>query len=118
MIIVEGIGHVNIPVSQLDTSIEFYGDIFDFELESKKGGEAELILDNFRIRLIQSPHAGVELGYPILSFIMDVDDFTEAISELEEKNVKIVKGPEATDNGECLTFADPNQNLIEIYYEN
>ncbi len=118
MIIVEGIGHVNIPVSQLDASIEFYQDVFDFELESKKATEALLTLDSFKIRLVQSPQAGVETGYPVLSFIMDVDDFTEAISELEEKNVKIVRGPESYENGESLTFSDPNQNLLEIYYEN
>ncbi|MCZ8156629.1 MAG: VOC family protein [Leptospira sp.] len=116
MIIVEGIGHVNIPVSQLEASIEFYREIFDFEVETKKESEAILSLDSFKIRLVQS--APKDQSMPVISFVMDVDDFTEAISELEEKNVKIVRGPEGTENGESLTFADPSQNLIEIYYEN
>lgn len=117
MIIVEGIGHVNIPVSQLDASIEFYKEIFDFEVESKKETEAILSLDSFKIRLVAEDSASAKT-MPVISFIMDVDDFTEAISELEEKNVKIVRGPESTDTGESLTFTDPSQNLIEIYYEN
>ncbi|TGL60302.1 VOC family protein [Leptospira ognonensis] len=116
MIIVEGIGHVNIPVSQLEASIEFYREIFDFEVETKKETEAILSLDSFKIRLVQT--APKDQSMPVISFVMDVDDFTEAISELEEKNVKIVKGPEGTENGESLTFSDPSQNLIEIYYEN
>ncbi|MCZ8342056.1 MAG: VOC family protein [Leptospira sp.] len=116
MIIVEGIGHVSIPVSNLDASIDFYCDIFDFEVETKKANEAFLTLDSFRIRLVKAEVP--ERSLPSLSFIMDVDDFTEAISELEEKNVKIVKGPEGTDSGESLTFQDPSQNLIEIYYSN
>ncbi|EMJ89261.1 VOC family protein [Leptospira meyeri] len=116
MIIVEGIGHVSIPVSQLDTSIDFYRDIFDFEVEAKKATEAILSLDSFRIRLVKAEVSDRSL--PLLSFVMDVDDFTEAISELEEKNVKIIKGPEGTDSGESLTFADPSQNLIEIFYSN
>ncbi|BDA80466.1 dioxygenase [Leptospira kobayashii] len=117
MIIVEGIGHVNIPVTQLDASIEFYREIFDFEVETKKDAEAILSLDSFKIRLVKST-ISPDQTLAALSFVMDVDDFTEAITELEEKNVKIVRGPESTDSGESLTFADPNQNLIEIYYEN
>ncbi|TGN17134.1 VOC family protein [Leptospira idonii] len=117
MIIVEGIGHVNIPVSQLEASIEFYREIFDFEVETKKDAEAILSLDSFKIRLVKGNVAS-EQTMPVISFVMDVDDFTEAITELEEKNVKIVKGPESTESGESLTFTDPNQNLIEIYYEN
>lgn len=116
MIIVEGIGYISIPVTELDASIDFYTDTFDFELESKKANEAYLVLDSFRIRLLQVEAANRNL--PVLSFVMDVDDFTEAISELEEKNVKIVRGPESTDSGESLTLADPSQNLIEIYYLN
>ncbi|MDF3818452.1 VOC family protein [Leptospira sp. 96542] len=116
MIIVEGIGHVSIPVSQLEPSIEFYRDIFDFELETKKESEAILSLDSFKIKLVKTEVADRSLA--VLSFVMDVDDFTEAIEELEEKNVKIVKGPEGTDSGESLTFLDPSQNLIEIFYSN
>jgi catechol 2,3-dioxygenase-like lactoylglutathione lyase family enzyme len=120
MIIVEGIDYVTLPVAKLETSIEFYSDLFDFELIEKKDGQYALItLDSYKIRLLQVSkfqNPFYDLQIPTISFLMDVDDFTEAISEIEEKKIAILKGPEANDKGEYLIFSDPDKNLIEISY--
>ncbi len=54
---------------------------------------------------------------PVLSFRLDVDDFSDAITELERKKIHIVEGPITTSKGESLLFQDPSGNLIELYYE-
>jgi len=121
MIIVEGIDHINIAVTDLEASAKFYSDLFDFEvLNDRESDSLTMTLDPIKIRLIKTAKVQNQLsglGLPTLSFTMDIDDFTEAINEIEAKGIKIEKGPEGIDGGESLLFADPNGNLIEIYYQ-
>jgi catechol 2,3-dioxygenase-like lactoylglutathione lyase family enzyme len=116
MIIVEGLDHVNIPVSNLDTSKDFYVDLFDFEVEEEDGDAVIMGLDSHKLRLIKVDSVDPR-PFPLVSFIMDVDDFTEAISEMEAKDIKIVLGPEGNSKGEYLVFSDPDSNQIEIFYQ-
>ena len=122
MIIVEGIDHLNIPVSDLNKSAKFYSDIFDFEILGEQTENSVVMsLNPIKIRLVKMAEVKnylTEKNMSTLSFILDMDDFTEAITELENKEVKIVKGPESTADGESLTFGDPDNNLIEIFYKN
>lgn len=116
MIIVEGLDHVNIPVSNLDISKDFYVDLFDFEVEEEDGDAVVIGLDSHKLRLVKVDQVDPR-PFPTVSFIMDVDDFTEAISEMESKNIKIVLGPEGNSKGEYLIFSDPDSNQIEIFYQ-
>lgn len=106
---------INIPVSNLEASSDFFSDLFDCEvLESSE----EIIILSFepvRIKLHLTKDFS-PLAIPIVSLGMDVDDFTEAIQELEDKDIQIKTGPESNGNGETLTFEDPDGNLIEIFY--
>ncbi|MBE7412585.1 MAG: VOC family protein [Leptospiraceae bacterium] len=121
MIIVENIDHINIAVTDLESSAKFYSELFDFEVLNNRDNESILMtLDPIKIKLIKIDKVKnqlTELGLPTLSFTMDVDDFTEAINEIEAKKIKIEKGPEEIDGGESLLFSDPSGNLIEIYYQ-
>ena len=119
MIIVEGIDHINIPVTDLERSKNFYSDIFDFEVTEETEDFVMMSLDPFKIRLVKFSEVKSQLtesNLPVMSFILDIDDFTEAISELETKTVKILKGPEGITGGESLTMSDPDENLIELFY--
>jgi catechol 2,3-dioxygenase-like lactoylglutathione lyase family enzyme len=121
MIIVEGIDHVSIAVTNLSASAKFYSDLFDFEvLDDSNSKFTMMTLDPIKVKLVQVDKVENQLSgsvTPVLSFVMDVDDFTEAISEIEEKGIKIVKGPESAGKGESLVFKDPDNNLIEIFYQ-
>jgi len=121
MIIVEGINHVNLAVSDLKASVKFYSDLFDFEIiDDSHKGYIVMTLDPIKVKLIKVEKVENQLSalkQPSISFIMDVDDFTEAITEIEEKEIQIVRGPETTESGgETLIFKDPDNNLIEIFY--
>lgn len=114
--IVEGIDHINIPVTNLSKSTSFYSELFDFDIEEESSSHAILDLDPMRIKLIQVDKVSPG-SLPVISFILDVDDFTEAIEEIEEKGIKIFKGPETIGKGEYLIFSDPDNHLIEIFYQ-
>ena len=51
--IVEGIDHINIPVTNLSKSTSFYSELFDFDIEEESSSHAILDLDPMRIKLIQ-----------------------------------------------------------------
>ncbi len=116
MIIVEGLDHVNIPVSDLEVSKQFYSDLFDFEVEEESSDAVVMGLDSHKIRLVKVSNVDPR-PFPLVSFVMDVDDFTEAISEMEQKKISILRGPESNKKGEFLVFTDPDSNQLEIFYE-
>ena len=121
MIIVEGVNHINLAVTDLKAAVKFYSDLFDFEvIDDSHKGYVVMSLDPIKVKLIKVEKVENQLTglkQPTISFILDVDDFTEAITEIEEKELQIVRGPEATEGGgETLIFKDPDNNLIEIFY--
>jgi len=117
--ILEGLHHISLGCSELDRSIAFYCDLLGFEVQEQADHYALLLLDPISIRLHVIPDFRSPVKNPgemSLSFVLDVDDFTDAIAELEEKNVEILKGPVVIENGEAILIADPDGNLIELFY--
>lgn len=122
MIIVEGLKYITLAVTDLEKSTHFYSDIFDFEVleETKTENSVILELEPVHLRLVQVGKVEnqlTKLKIPLLSFEVDVDDFTEAIGELEEREIRILIGPELQGEGERLVFEDPDKNLVEIFYK-
>ena len=82
MILLENMHHISLGTSNLEKSIRFYCDLFEFEvLEEEANKFAVLRLVNFCIRLNYIPSYTCALQNPgesSMSFILDVDDFTDA----------------------------------------
>ena len=119
--IIEGLDSVSIAVKDTKASAKFYSELFGFEIEDDSNPKAIILsLEPTKLKLVQVDSVSNQLSsssLPVLSFTMDEDDFTDAISEIEEKGIKIVKGPEAISKGESLLLADLDHNLIEIFYQ-
>ena len=112
--------HISLGSSNLQNSISFYGDILDFEVLEQDTSYTVLRLDPISIRLNQIDGYRSQVqnpGHACLTFILDVDDFTKAIQELEEKDIEILQGPVAIEGGESILIADPDGNLIELFYK-
>jgi predicted enzyme related to lactoylglutathione lyase len=118
MIIVEGINHVSLPVTNLAASVKFYSDLFDFEVvDDSNKNFIYMTMDPIQLKLVKVDKIENNSKFPAISFAMDVDDFTEAIEEIEEKGLKIHSGPEGTDSGELVVISDLDGNLIELFYQ-
>ncbi|MBV6492343.1 MAG: hypothetical protein LDLANPLL_00336 [Turneriella sp.] len=102
------------PAKNLQKAIEFYTQFLDFEVVEESSTVAMVAFDNLQVRLDSTLEAYAKV--PVISFLLDVDDFTEALQEIEEENISIAKGPFETEDGESVYVADPNGNLIELYY--
>jgi len=120
MILLESFHRISLGCGDIQKSVAFYRDILDFEAVEEEETHAVLHLDPLTIRLNFMENFKNPTTNPAefsLSFILDVDDFTNAIQELEKNDVEILNGPLAIDNGESLLISDPSGNLIELFYQ-
>lgn len=119
MIVLESLDHISLGSSNLKRSIDFYVDVLDFEVAEETDRYAIVQLDHFSLRLNHVDGYSCATENPSafsLSFVLDVDDFTNAISELEEKKIPIVIGPVMIEGGESMVIRDPDGNWIELFY--
>lgn len=118
MIVIESINDIGITVSDLDKSIEFYKELFDFEVIDKKTeGQVYMRMGDIIICLYEVKGYQNQQGCKNrISFYVDEEDFDDALDEIEELEIEIVYGPENIRNGRSVVFLDPDHNQIEISY--
>lgn len=116
MIVVETLAHINVPATDIKKSLDFYTLFLDFEEVKQSEKEAVVSFNAVNLRLVKSEKLK-PASYPILSFVLDVDDFTEALQEIEEKEIPIIQGPFEIEKGEAVYIQDPAGNLIELFYQ-
>jgi catechol 2,3-dioxygenase-like lactoylglutathione lyase family enzyme len=117
--LLEGLHHISLGSADLKRSVAFYQDVLGLDLVEE--GEQHVLLsqDPVTIRLNLIPGYKSKITNPgelSLSFILDVDDFTNAVQELEENEIEILTGPVGIQGGESLLISDPDGNLIELFY--
>jgi len=118
MIVIESLNHINLPAHDLEKSVEFYSMLLDFEEIASDAESATISFDDkLFIKLVKTDASPINSNFPIFSFIMDIDDFTEALQEIEANNITIVSGPNEMNGGENLLIADPAGNTLELYYQ-
>ncbi|MBP7584737.1 MAG: VOC family protein [Spirochaetes bacterium] len=119
MIVIEALDHIGITVSNLDKSIEFYRDLFDFEIVEKFGDtrQAFLRVGDVMLGLYEvSGYRNQDGTKNHLSFYVDEEDFDDAMDEINDKGITVVFGPENIRKGKSVIFLDPDGNQIEICY--
>lgn len=120
MIVLESLDHISLGSSNLKKSIDFYVDVLDFEVAEETDTYVLIQLDYLTLRLNYVEGFKCQQENPSmfsLSFILDVDDFTQALSDLEEKKIPIVIGPIVIEGGESIIIQDPDGNWIELFYK-
>ncbi|MPM00611.1 Metallothiol transferase FosB [bioreactor metagenome] len=112
---------VTVTVKNLKESIKFYEDILKLEIirefSPMEGtnivflkGESSVMLEliEYENKSIAGSNSRVSIGFEVL-------DLDNKIKELEEKDIKIIRGPIKTGGGEKFIFIeDPNGVEIEI----
>ncbi|MCU0822068.1 MAG: VOC family protein [Spirochaetes bacterium] len=117
MIIIETINHVGVTVSNLENSIKFYKELFDFEVVENNSKQAFIREGEILLCLIESADYKVPKNAKNrVSFSVDEDDFEDAVKEINNKGLTIVQGPENIRDGQSVIFLDPDGNQIEISY--
>jgi len=119
MIIIENIDHVGLTVSSLDKSIQFFKELFDFEIVERITNANQAFIRVGDIILYLNEVSGYRCPEETknhISFYIDEEDFDDAVDELGEREVPIVFGPENLRKGQSVVFLDPDGNRIELCY--
>jgi catechol 2,3-dioxygenase-like lactoylglutathione lyase family enzyme len=117
MIVIESISYLGLTVSNLENSIKFYRDLFDFEVIENNSNQALIKEGEIIISLNEVEKFKIQENLKNrVSFIVDEDDFEDAVDELNEKKIPIVSGPENIRKGQSVVFLDPDGNHIELCY--
>ena len=100
-----GINHVALEVDDIDAALEFYGELFEFELRGRIGGRMAFLDAGDQFIALAAPRkmASDETRH----FGLVVDDKEAAIAALERQGIEI-------ERGRFLDFRDPWGNLVQI----
>jgi catechol 2,3-dioxygenase-like lactoylglutathione lyase family enzyme len=119
MIVIEKLNYIGLTVSNLEESISFYKEFFDFDVVDKISGSDQAFLKMGDLLISLSEVEGYknqEGTKNTISFFVDEEDFDDALDEIEENEIRIVYGPENLRNGRAVVFLDPDDNQIELSY--
>ena len=119
MIVIESLNYIVITVSDLDKSIKFYKELFDFDVVENisNAGQAFLKMGDMVLSLVEvAGYKNSGDSKHCISFYVDEEDFDDAMDEIEETGLKIVLGPENIRKGQRVIFEDPDGNHIELSY--
>ena len=116
--------HCGFQVRDMDNAIRFYTDKLSFKLDFRSVNEEEreeyafLSNGNAKLELIRdmvNEYVPPEIKKPYCPhFCIEIENMEGAMKELENKNVKIIKGPLKIENEETwVYFADEDNNVLE-----
>ena len=115
---ITGTDFLIIGSTDVDRSVEFYGDVLGLERGKQWGNMPgyEFETGNLTIAVIQSDAFGLEFKPSTNPLEFRVEDFEAAKSELESKGVEFRGDP--IDSGVCLQtfFEDPDGNVLGIHH--
>jgi len=121
LIQIRAIDHINFRVKNLEESIRFYRDLFDFEEKERgmRNGEPWAIIgtpDVAYFCLYQKPHSErCDKGLRINHFGFHIKNFDETEKKLRTMGIKVFyDGPIKWKHSRSLYFEDPSGYEIEI----
>ncbi len=118
MVFIETFEHLALASSNLQETKKFYADLLGFEIleETDEALKLQLGTLNLLFSLVSDYTGNKELKNRIV-FVLDTDEFTEALQELEEKNIELLEGPITTPGGEAIYLEDPDSHILELTYQ-
>jgi predicted enzyme related to lactoylglutathione lyase len=112
---IDGISVVWVPVSDMDKSLEFYGDTLGLDIEQQEDDWSMVVAGAVRIGLNgrNEETSGGE-GGAVIAFAVS-DTIEDAVSELSAAGVEIAGDVSEHPWGKVATFVDPDGNELQLY---
>lgn len=123
-----GLHHAALSVSDLDASIQWYGDLFGFEPTFRQDSETRRVVvmrfpeSRQTLGLVQHPGATdafnpQNLGLDHVAFSVPTGDDLEAWAHRFDERGMTHSGPIETPFGGMLNFSDPDGIALALFWE-
>ena len=112
---VSSIDHINMSVKNLAQSVEFYKNLFGFEIKKEQPEEKSKIIGNDNVKLCLYEDSEMKPEGAIAHFGFHVENFDEIIKICTSLGVKIYyDGPVQFEKSRSIYISDPNGYDIEL----
>lgn len=112
---VSSIDHINMSVKNLAQSVEFYKNLFGFEIKKEQPEEKSKIIGDDNVKLCLYEDSEMKPEGAIAHFGFHVENFDEIIKTCESLGVKIYyDGPVQFEKSRSIYISDPNGYDIEL----
>ncbi|MFS0862685.1 VOC family protein [Fredinandcohnia sp. 179-A 10B2 NHS] len=111
--------HVGIQVQNMEESIRFYKNCFDFSVEQLLELEGERVVflksEEIIVELVEPEEKEPTLDTKTIHFSWQVSDLSNWMEQLAISNLLPIEGPLVLNNGWSIVFYQgPNQEIIEL----
>ncbi len=113
------IDHVGLNVRNLDESIGFYQQLFDFDVIEKWDSPRQAFVGKSGVvlGLIEAPEYDFsQFTMAHIAFPCKPSEFKGMVASVNKSGAGIVSGPKPQRGGETILFRDPSGNIIEVCY--
>jgi len=112
---ISSIDHINMSVKNLAQSVEFYKNLFGFEIKKEQPEEKSKIIGNDNVKLCLYEDSEMKPEGAIAHFGFHVENFDEIMKICTSLGVKIYyDGPVQFEKSRSIYINDPNGYDIEL----
>jgi len=116
-LIVNGIDHLNMEVTNINESLEFYNQLFGFTVLKEQPEENSKIIGNEKVKLclyeIEEFHGYTKKGFH--HFGLHIENFDDVMHKCAEMGIEIFYGgPLKWEKSTSIYIKDPNGYEIEL----
>ena len=115
---VGSIDHINMSVKDLQKSVQFYKDLFGFEIKEDQSQDNSYIIGNENVKLCMYEDKDLQMKDGLNHFGFFIENFDEIITKCKERGVPVSYGGAIewrnAQRSKSIYITDPSGYVIEL----